>query len=115
MSDAPPPDEIQDSPIGCFAEGADSGVYECVIDGMFTAGPAPELMGLLLGGTLLTSLYIAGKGTVSVPAVVTILVGAVLVPLLPAQYVTLAYTVVVMGIVVALFAMWTRFTHQGGF
>jgi len=68
-----------------------------------------------MAGTLLTSLYIAGDETVAVPSIVTILLGAVMVPVLPPQYVGFAYTVVVLGIVVAIFAVWTRFTHQGGF
>ena len=107
-------DPLDDNTLGCFAEGAGSAT-DCVIDGLFAAGPAPSLIGLLLGGTLISSLYIAGDGTVTVPAVVTILLGSVLVPLLPPQYVTLAYTVVVLGVTVAAFAAWTRFTHQGGF
>jgi len=111
MSDTP---NIDDSSIGCFGEGA-GGATECVIDGMFAAGPAPELIGLLLGGTLLTSLYVAGDGTVAVPAVVTILVGSVMLPLLPVQYVSMAWAFVFLGTALAVFAAWTRFTHQGGF
>jgi len=75
--------DLDDTTIGCFADGAGSGT-DCVIDGLFAAGPAPELIGLLLGGTLISSLYIAGDGTVAVPAVVTILLGSVMLPLLPA-------------------------------
>ena len=110
-----PPTEVEDSPIGCFAQGAEGGVFECIIDGTFAAGPAPELMGLLLGGTLVTSMYIAGKGTIAVPSIVTILLGSVMIPLLPEQHITFAYTLVVFGITTALFAVWVRFTHQGGF
>jgi len=88
---------------------------DCMVDGVFAAGPAPSLMGLLMGGTLITSLYVAGDGSVVVPSVVTILFGSLLVPILPAQYISFAYTVVVLGITVAAFSAWTRFTHQGGF
>lgn len=107
----PDPDDTE---LGCWID-PDTQMTECMVEGAFGAGPAPELMGLMMAGTLITSLYIAGDGTTSVPAIVTILLGAVMVPVLPAQYVGFAYTVVVMGIVVALFAVWTRFTHQGGF
>ena len=106
---------LEDSSLGCFAEGTEGDMTACVVDAVFAAGPAPGLMGLVLGGTLLTSLYIAGDGDATVPAVVTILLGSVLIPLLPAQHTTLAYTVVVLGLTVAVFAAWTRFTHQGGF
>jgi len=79
------------------------------------AGDNEPTIGLLLAGVLLVSLYVAGDGTVAVPSVVTILLGSSLIPLLPAQYVTLAYTVVVVGITVAVFAAYQRFVLQGGF
>jgi len=106
---------LNDSAVGCFAQGTEGDLTACVIDGLFAAGPSPALMGLLLSGILVTSLYIAGDGTVAVPAVVTILLGSVLVPLLPPQYVSLAYTVVVIGITVAAFSAYSRFTSPGGF
>ena len=106
--------DINDSDLGCWVdEGTE--MTDCMVDGVFAAGPAPSLMGLLMGGTLITSLYVAGDGSTVVPAVVTILFGSVLVPILPAQYVGFAYTVVVLGITVAAFSAWTRFTHQGVF
>jgi len=106
---------LNESSLSCFAAGTEGDLGQCVLDGVFGAGPAPSLMGLLMGGTLLASLYIAGDGTVVVPSVVTILLGSALVPILPAQYVGFAYTVVVLGIAVAAYAAWVRFTHQGGF
>ena len=107
--------ELDDSSLSCFAKGTEGDLTQCVLDGMFGAGPSPALVGLLVSGTLIVSLYIAGDGTVAVPSVVTILFGSVLIPLLPPQYVTLAYTVTVIGITVAVFAAYQRFTHQGGF
>ena len=105
---------LDEGMIGCFSEGTGAAT-DCVLEGMFAAGPAPELIGLLLGGTLVTSLYVAGDGTVVVPAVVTILVGSVMVPLLPAQYVSMAWAFVFLGTALAVFSAYTRFTHQGGF
>jgi len=106
--------DIEESELGCFLDESTE-MTDCLVDGAFAAGPAPSLMGLLMGGTLITSLYVAGDGSTVVPAVVTILLGSVLVPILPPQYVGFAYTVVVLGITVAAFSAWTRFTHQGGF
>ena len=106
---------LNDSAVRCFAQGTEGDLLGCVLDGLFAAGPSASLMGLLLAGVLMTSLYIAGDGTVSVPAVVTILLGSILVPLLPPQYVSLAYTVVVIGITAAAFAAYSRFTSAGGF
>ena len=107
--------ELENSTLSCFAEGVEGDMTACVVDSVFAAGPAPGLMGLVLAGTLITSLYVAGDGSIVVPAVVTILLGSVMVPLMPAQYVSAAYAVVVIGVTVAGFAVWTRFTHQGGF
>lgn len=106
--------DIEDSDIGCFVD-PDVAMTECVTEGVFAAGPSPSLVGLMLSGTLLTSLYIAGDGTVIVPAVITILLGGAMLPLLPAQFVSLAYTVVVVGVTVAAFSLWVRFTGRGGF
>ena len=106
---------LNDSAVGCFAQGTEGDLTACVLDGLFAAGPSPSLIGLLMAGMLVGSLYIAGDGTVAVPAVVTILLGSILVPLLPPQYVSLAYTVVVIGGTVAAFAAYSRFTSPGGF
>jgi len=115
MTTTPTNQTLNDTAVGCFAQGTEGDLTVCVLDGMFAAGPAPALVGLLMAGTLVTSLYIAGDGTVVVPAVVTILLGSILVPILPPQYVALAYSVVVVGITLAAFTAYTRFTHQGGF
>jgi hypothetical protein len=106
---------LNNSSLGCFAEGASGNASQCVVDATFGAGPSPALVGLLLAGTLLVSLYIAGDGTVVVPSVVTILFGSSLLALLPAQYRTLAYTVVVVGVTVASFAAYQRFVTRGEF
>jgi len=106
---------LNDTAVGCFAQGTEGDLAQCALDGVMGAGPAPGLIGFTMAGVLMTSLYIAGDGTVIVPAVVTILLGAVLVPMLPPQYVTLAYTVVVIGITAAAFGAYTRYTHRGRF
>ena len=106
--------DIEESDVGCFVDESAT-MTECVTEGIFGAGPSPSLIGLILSGTLLTSLYLAGNGTIIVPAVITILLGSAMVPLLPAQFVTLAYTVVAVGLTAATFSLWVRFTSRGGF
>jgi hypothetical protein len=106
---------LSDTSLGCFAQGVEGDMTRCVVEGVFAAGPSPGLMGLLVGGTVLTSLYIAGNGTIVVPAIATILFGSVLVPALPPQFQTFAYTVVAIGGTAAAFAAYTRFTTRGGF
>ena len=106
--------DIEDSDLGCFVDETTT-MTDCLVDGVFGAGPAPSLMGLLMSGVLLTTLYIAGDGSIIVPSVITILLGSAMIPILPAQFVTLAYTVVVIGITAAIFGAWSRFTTPGGF
>lgn len=106
--------DIEESNLGCFVD-PNAPMTECFTEGLFAAGPSPSLIGLMLSGALLTSLYIAGDGDAVVPAVITILLGGAMVPILPPQYVTLAYTVAVVGTAVAIFAAWNRFTSPTGF
>lgn len=107
--------DLNDTSVGCFAQGTEGDLTQCVVDGTFAAGPSPAVIGLLMAAVLLVSLYVAGDGTVVVPAVVTILFGGALVPLLPAQFVGLAWTVTFVGTAVAVFAAIQRFILRGGF
>jgi len=109
-----PDDPLEDSPFDCMV-GQDTHLRECAIDGMFGAGPSGTVIGLLLAATLLTSLYIAGDRDVVVPSIVTILAGTALVPLLPDQYVSLAYTTVVIGITAAGLAAARAYLIRGQF
>ena len=106
---------LSDTSLGCFAQGVNGDMTQCVVDGVFAAGPSPGLMGLLIGGTIMASLYIAPGGSVIPGAIAMILFGSVLVPALPPQYQLFAYTIVVIGGTVAAFAAYTRFTTRGGF
>jgi len=106
---------LNETAVGCFAEGSSGDLTGCVLEGVFNAGPSPEIMGFLLGSMLLTSLYLAGDGTVVVPAVAMILFGSILVPLLPGQFRGLAYMVVVIGITVAAFYGYQRFAMRRSF
>jgi len=109
---APP---LNDSSVACFAQGTEGSMSQCVLDGVFSAGPAPSLVGLVMAGVMVTSFYIAGDGSVVVPAVLLILFGSILIGTLPAQFVGLAYSLTAVGIAVAVFSAWTRFTAAGGF
>ena len=106
---------MNETAVGCFAEGKSGDLTGCVLEGVFSAGPSPEIMAFVLGCMLLTSLYLAGDGSVVVPAVALIIFGSILVPLLPGQYRSLAYTVVVIGITVASFYAYQRFAVRRSF
>jgi len=106
---------LEDSSVSCFAQGTAGTMSQCVLDGVFSAGPAPSLIGLGIAGVMLSSFYIAGDQSITVPAVLMILMGSVLVPLLPAQFVGLAWTLTLIGVGVAIFKMIVRYTEAGGF
>ena len=111
-STAPP---LNESAVSCFAQGTEGSMSQCVLDGVFSAGPSPALIGLGIGGVMVSSFYIAGDQSVVVPAVMLILFGGILIGMLPPQFVGLAYSLTAIGVAVAVFSMWTRFTAAGGF
>ena len=106
--------DTDESAVGCMLEESTT-MTECLVEAAFSAGPTPSLMGLMFSGTLLTSLYLAGNGSIIVPAVVTILLGSAMISVLPAQFVTFAYTVVAIGVAAAMVSAWNRFTQPTGF
>jgi hypothetical protein len=109
------PPALNESAVSCFAQGTQGSMSDCVLQATFSAGPSPALIGLGIGGVLMTSFYIAGDRSVLVPAVLLILFGSILIGMLPAQFVSLAYTLVVIGIAAAVFSAWTKYTGPGGF
>jgi len=87
---------------------------QCVLDGVFNAGPSPALIGLGISGVMLTSFYIAGDGNIVVPAVMLILFAGIVAAMLPAQFVGLAYSMMVIGGAAAAFSAYARYTGPGG-
>jgi len=106
---------LNDTAVSCFAQGAEGDLFGCALDGLFAAAPSPGLFGLVVAGTLLTSLYIAGNGTITVPAVVTMILGSVMAPMLPPQFKLFAYSIAAIGAAAAALAAWTRYTGAGRF
>jgi len=107
--------DLSDSSVACFAQGTEGSMSQCVLDGVFSAGPSPALIGLGISGVMLTSFYIAGDGNIVVPAVLLILFSGIIAAMLPAQFIGLAYTMLVIGGAVAAFKAIMRFIAAGGF
>lgn len=61
------------------------------------------LFGLLLGGVVYLSFYLAGGGRTAAPTVVTILLAALLFPILPGQYVGIGWATLFVGAAAAIF------------
>ena len=109
---APP---LNESSVACFAQGTEGTMSQCVLDGVFSAGPSPSLIGLGIGSVVLVSFYIASEGHIAAPAAMMILFGGILVPMLPPQFVGLAYMLAVVGTAALIFQVYTRFTEETGF
>lgn len=86
-----------------------SDALTCLIDQWINAFGGPELFGLLVASTIFIVMYIASDGSISVPAVAILLIGGPLIPLLPAQYSSLATTIVFIGLAAAVFAALQRY------
>jgi hypothetical protein len=102
------------SDLSCIAEGTQGDLMTCVLEDLGAAAGGFLVVGLLVGGTTLLSLYLAGDGEPAAPTVVTILLGSALVPILPAQYVTIAWSIVVLGIAFGAFAALNRWVLRQG-
>jgi hypothetical protein len=92
----------------CVVGNYNDALQQCVFPTLVAGVGGEAVFGVLIGGVLATALTVAGDGDLATPAVVTLLAGAVLVPLLPGQFVSLARAVVVVGIVAAILAVGQR-------
>jgi len=79
------------------------------IDNIFAALGGEALGGTLIGGSILVSLYLAGSRSFATPAVVLILFGGVLLPMLPGGLAQVASTVMLLGLVAAILAVAERY------
>jgi len=86
-----------------------SDALTCLIDQWVVAFGGPQLFGLLMASTIFITLYIASDGSISVPAVAILLIGGPLIPLLPAQYSSMATTIVFVGLAAAILAALQRY------
>lgn len=94
------------------AEWAGGDWFRCAFDPVVNSVGEP-LVGVMVGGVIVLSLYIAGDG-MAAPAVVTILLSGALVPLLPGGMVGVAFGVAFVGLVAALISVGERYVLTGG-
>jgi hypothetical protein len=82
--------------------------HSCIFDPM-TGIVGEPLFALLVGSAMWTSLYFAGSGGMATPTAVTILVGAILFPILPGGMVGVAYGAVTIGVAAAFFQVLQKY------
>lgn len=70
------------------------------------------VFGLLVGGGVLFSFYLASDGGLATPATLTALLGGVLFGTLPGGFVRIGQVVIFVGLVAALFGLLDKFVDQ---
>jgi hypothetical protein len=94
------------------SEWANGEWFRCAFEPAVQSVGEPTV-GMLLGGTLVLAFYLAGGG-IAAPAVLTLLLAAAVVPLLPAGLIGIAAGIAFVGIVGALVAVGQRYVLPGG-
>jgi len=84
-------------------------LFQWALDNIFAALGGDALGSTLIGGTILLSLYLAGNRSFATPAVVLILFGGVLIPLLPGELAGVAGTVMLLGLAAGILAVAERY------
>jgi hypothetical protein len=82
--------------------------HACVFDpavGLIGEG----IFGILIGGGLYLALYFAGGGRATTPTVVTVLLAALLFPVLPGAYVGIAWSMLLVGAAAALLQTFQKY------
>lgn len=103
---------------------ADAGRFSCYVDNEtkmlgcaiaeYTNATGSALFGLIVGGCLMLSLYVAADGDLVVPSVVTTLLGGALVTMLPGNYQPIAIAIMLLGLIGSLFAAAVKYAAPGG-
>lgn len=96
------------TPLDCYATPGNN-LLTCVLDDAVGAFGGQALFGLIIGSAVLFSLWWANDGRIGTPAVVVLISGGILLPLLPAQYATAARAFAFIGLVAAIIAVGQRY------
>jgi Na+-transporting NADH:ubiquinone oxidoreductase subunit NqrB len=86
-----------------------SGEWEDAIFGDIVALIGEGAFAVLIGATLIVSFWLGGDRDLAAPSIATVLLGALMFPLLPANFVGIAWAVVFIGITGAFFAVMRRY------
>lgn len=100
--------------LSCYtSSGAD--MWGCAMSDLTAALGGEATFGFLVGGITLLSLYVAGDGDMAAPTVLTILLGGMLFPILPGAYATMAWSIIIVGLVAGGLSAANRYLLSGAF
>lgn len=94
--------------LGCYSTPGNN-LMTCVLDDVVAALGGEASFGLIVGGAVLFSLWWANDGRLGTPAVVVLVTGGILLPLLPAQYATIAQAFAFIGLVASIVVIGQRY------
>lgn len=84
-----------------------------LIGTLVSAFGGPALFGLLLGAVIFVTFYVAADGDMATPTVALILTGTVTISMIPANFQSIAYGVVVIGLAAALWQVLQTYVLSG--
>lgn len=98
--------------VSCLVTTNDA--YGCMVSATINAFGSQVLLGFVVGSMAILALYVASSYHPAPPAIGTMLLGGLLIPLLPGQYRTMAQVVMLMGFVVGVFVFLRRYVLEVG-
>lgn len=93
---------------------ANASVHKCIFDPATTSTGGDPLFGLLVGGVVILSYFIASGGDLATPSVLTIIFGGILAQVLPGGLVGVAWAIAFVGLVGAIVAVSQRYVLSPG-
>jgi len=91
----------------------DGGLVEAALSDIVGAVGGEATFGALVGGTVVTSFWLAGDGDLATPAVLTVLIGVLMFPLLPAGLLGVARVISFIGLVAGILAALEKYALEG--
>jgi hypothetical protein len=97
--------------LGCYLDG--SNWLDCGLSQLTAAAGGEGTFGLLVGGVLIFAFYVVSGGRLGTASTLTVLIGGVLIPALPASYQGVAVTIMFLGLVGAVLRGLETFVFPG--
>lgn len=91
----------------------DGDLLRAALDDLVWAAGGEATFGVIIGAVVILSFWLAGDGDLTTPAVLTVLLGVIMFPLLPATYLDIARVVAFLGLVAGILAGLEKYYAEG--
>jgi hypothetical protein len=102
---------LQEVSLDDYLGGGD--MLRAALDDLVWAAGGEATFGVIVGGSIILAMWIAGDGDLSMPSVITVLFGGILFPILPPTYLTIARVVTFVGLTAGVLAAGEKFYLEG--